>query len=78
MTNFGLIEMLVILAVCLLTLVIMGLLFYFLYRLMRTAKRAAPDLKGCANCGRSMPADAIYCPYCGREVSSPPAENPVP
>ena len=78
MSNVGLIELLIILAVCLLTLVIMGLLFYFLYRLLRASKRAAPDMKSCTSCGRSNLADAVYCAYCGREIGLPPAENPVP
>ncbi|MGB9828191.1 MAG: zinc-ribbon domain-containing protein, partial [Thermosphaera sp.] len=23
----------------------------------------------CSSCGRSIPSDALFCPYCGRQVS---------
>ena len=78
MSNVGLIEVLIILVVCVLTLAIMGGLFYFLYRLLRASNRAAPQMKDCSNCGRGNLADAVYCSYCGQELTAPPAENPVP
>ncbi len=47
----------------------------------RAARRTlAPEMAGffCSSCGREAPADAQFCPACGKPLARPPAADPAP
>ncbi len=39
---------------------------------------AVSEAKYCSNCGALIPEGAMFCPKCGRPVSSAPAQPPTP
>jgi len=46
---------------------IAGILGLIVYLIVREEKHAAPVTRVCLKCGRLVPAEAKFCPYCGKE-----------
>lgn len=72
MTNFGILEFIIILLVCLVGLALAGGIGFFIYWRTRS-KPAGSHTIQCPGCGKDVSSGMQFCPHCGVRIT-PPAE----
>jgi hypothetical protein len=73
MTNFGIIELLILSLACLAGLVILGGIVFFVWT-QQKAKRGSTAVTACPGCGKNVAVGMNFCPNCGERIptATPP------